>query len=102
MDARKVHELFLSQYEQNTGGTTPVIQNIDFKTPDNSLNQNPKPVQSKSNIGGIKWGKIALISLLRHPLISLLVRQRITPPQPFFKEEENLGRNPHTRFGLVK
>jgi len=58
MDARKVHELFLSQYEQNTGGTTPVIQNMDFKTPANSLNQNPKPIQTRSNADVINWGRI--------------------------------------------
>ena len=60
MDARKVHELFLSQYEQNDRGTTPVNQNFDFKNPANSLNQNPKPVQTKSNIDYKKLSKIAL------------------------------------------
>ena len=58
MDARKVHELFLSQYEQNARGTTPATKNIYLKNTENSLTQNPKPAQLKSNIDGIKWGRI--------------------------------------------
>ena len=61
MDARKVHELFLSQSEQNAGDTTPVNQNFDYKPPANILNQNPKPVQTKSNIEGINWGGIVFL-----------------------------------------
>ncbi len=62
MDARKVHELFLSQTKQNPGGTTPVNQNIDFNKPANTLNQYSGPVQTKSNIDHKKWGKIAFWS----------------------------------------
>ncbi len=59
MDARKVHELFLSQTKQNPGGTTPVNQKISFQKSPNSLIQNPKPVQTKSNIDPKKILKTA-------------------------------------------
>lgn len=64
MDARKVHELFLSQYEQNAGGTTPVNQNIDIKKTANALNQYSGPVQIKSNTNRINWGKITFWSVI--------------------------------------
>ena len=54
MDARKVHELFLSQTKQNPGGTTPVNQNIDLKQTVKSPNQYSGPVQKKSSNNGIK------------------------------------------------
>ncbi len=54
MDARKVHELFISQNKQNAGVTTPVNQNIDFNKTANNLNQYSGPVQTKSSTNVIK------------------------------------------------
>jgi hypothetical protein len=54
MDARKVHELFLSQHNQKAGGTYPVNQNIILKQPVKSSNPYSRPVQIKSSTNGIK------------------------------------------------
>ncbi len=82
MDARKVHELFLSQYEQNAGDTTPVTRNIDFKNTANSLHQTPQPVQAKSNIDRKKIGRIALgvgVALLSIYLLREMSKKNSSP-----------------------
>ena len=82
MDARKVHELFLSQHDQIPGDTTPVNQNIDFKNPANNLNQNPKPVETKNNIDRKKLGRIALgvgVTLLCIYIFSEMPKNKTSP-----------------------
>ena len=88
MDARKVHELFLSQYEQNARGTTPATKNIDLKNTENSLNQNPKPVQSKSNIDGIKWGRIVFWGGTLLVTYLLFVTPRNNTSKTFFQRRK--------------